>query len=276
MITSLFNYIRDYLNATSWFELIQWPFWTLLIVVAYCGIHTAQFGKGKLLTLSFQSVLKLVLIYMVATLGYVRYPGLMANFSQLPLFSASETTLSLVNPIGLAGQSLTAFFHAFARLYFLFFCISIAGIFDYPTKNPLTWVVFQGIFVGGAVFVYAAISYVVRLFVRDAVYVINGVFVIAILAIYVVHTIFRVYFTFINKNNNENFQKYNKILTEQKFGSQLTVSFISTLIVVVGIVIATVTGVDRMEISSFNYMAFFVNALMCTITLYIFNHHYVR
>lgn len=275
-IKSLFTYVSDYLNGTSWFGLIQWPMLTLTAILAFFGVYTAQHGKGKLLCVSFQTVIKLVLVYMVAATGYIWFPQHMAYLSQLPFFSASETTLSLVNPIGLGGQSLAALFHATARLYFLFFCISVAGVSDYPTKSFLSWAAFQALFIGLAVGAYAGLSYLLRRIFREGIYLFCGCVVILLLVIYGLLFCGKTYFTFTNKNNSENFQNFNKFFTEIKFGTLFTIAAISTLIAAIYIVIVTLTGHNRLEISSVNPIAFVINFLMCSGTLYIFNHYYVK
>lgn len=271
---SIFTAIGDFLNATSWFPLITWTFWTLLVILAISGVYTARFGKRKLLTLGFQGVLKLVIIYMVATAGYVWAPSFMARFSQLPFLSVSEETLTLVNPLALLDRWNTVLPRVVVRLYFLLFFINAVSVFDYNPPNFLSWFFFQ--FISGtiAVVIYAALSSMFIRFWPGSIDLLYNITALLILVSFCVILALKFFFTFIAKGGNATFQTVYMFLTSQKFGLQFTVSALSFLIVVVYLVIADFAGHNRLVLGSFNTVAFCLNGVMCTLTLYAFSRYY--
>lgn len=273
-LTSLFNKICDYLNATSWFSLIQWPMWTLLVILALCGVYTARFGKGKLLTMGFQGALKLTLIYMVAAGFYAYKPDFMSNFSQLPLLYVSDTAVTLVNPLELLDRWNTALPAVMVRLYFLLFFINIAGVFEYSPVNILTWAFFQGFSAAVSVFVYAMISFGVRHFWPGPLSVLHCLLAVLLLMMFALLFAFKLYYTFIKKGSNPNFDAFFKAMTEKKYGSPFTVSAFSFLIVIGYTILANLCGHAQFQTDSYNWIAYFLVGLMCTGTLYCFSRYF--
>lgn len=272
---SLFTTIGEILNASSWYQLVKWPFWTLVIILAICGVYTARFGKRQLLCLGFQGALKLAIIYMIAAAGYIWAPSLMANLSQLPFFSVSEEALSLVNPLGLLERWDTALPRVLVRLYFLLFFINAASVFDYTnTPNFVGWLFFQLLFGGIAVVFYAALSSMVVRHWPGGPDMFCKMMAIILIAVFGLLLVFKFVFTFIIKNDSNAFQTVYMFLTTQKFGQQFTVTMLSFLIVLVYLVIASMNGHSRLELGSVNPVAFLVNGTMCVLTLYVFNRYY--
>lgn len=273
-LTSLFTRFCDFLNGTSWFQLIQWPFWCLVIILAICGVYTARFGKKKLLTLGFQGALKLAILYMIATAGYVWAPSFMAKLSHLPFLTVSDEALALLNPVGLLFKLSKTLPQMVVRLYFLLFFINAVSTFDYNPPNFISWFFFQLLSGGIALMIYAAVSF---LFVKfwpgslDKVYI---ALMILILVFFSLILVFKFVFTFFIKDENATFKSVYKFLTSQKFGLLFTVTALSFLIVVLYLVIAGLFGHARLEFGSFNNIAFLMNGLMCTLTLYVFSRYY--
>lgn len=276
-IASLFTTIGEFLNNTRWYHLVQWPFCTLLVILAFCGVYTARFGKGKLLCFAVQSALKLTLVYMVVTAMYVWRPDIMANFSQFPLLSYSEEAMSLVNPLDLLKNWTTALPMVSVRLFFLLFCINIMDVtFEYTPANSLSWLGFQALFTSFGVAVYAVISYLVRRFWPGTIFLLDGIIAIVLLVIFGYLLFGKIFYTFVKKDGNAFFQDAYRIFTTQKFVSQLTVSALALLVIFCYIVVATLYGHSRMEFDSFNVIAYILNGVMCTVTLYIFSHYYAK
>lgn len=274
-ITSLFTAIGDLLNASSWFPLLKWPFWTLTIILALCGVYYARFEHKKLLlTYAFQGALKLALIYMAAAACYAWAPSLVSDLSQLPFFSVSEEALTLVNPLGLLDRLTTALPRVVVRLYFLLFFINAVTVFDYTPKNFLSWTFFQGISGAASVVLYAAISAGANRFFRSYVDLFHKVLAVLILAFFLILLALKLYFSFIKPGGNPTFQPIFLFLTQKKFGSQFTVTALSFLIVICYLVIANLFGYARFELASFNTIAFVLSGLMCTGTLYIFSRFF--
>lgn len=273
-LTSLFTRICDYLNATSWFSLIQWPFWTLLIILALCGVYTARFGKAKLLSLGFQGALKLTLIYMVAAAGYAIFPDHMLKLSQLPLLFYSDGVLSLVNPLELLDRWNTALPAVIVRLYFLLFFINLGSVIDFNPSNPISWGILQIITSGFSVFIYACVSFFIRYFWPVSLSLLHCILAILLLLLFTLLLAFKLYYTFIKKGGNPSFQAVFKAMTEKKYGSPFTVSAFSFLIVMGYVFIVHLCGHAQLRMDSFNWIAFCLNGFMCTVTLYCFTRYY--
>lgn len=276
-IASLFATIGEFLNNTRWYPLVQWPFCTLLVILAFCGVYTARFGKGKLLCLGVQSALKLTLVYMAFTAMYYKYPDFMSNFSQLPLLSYSEEAMTLVNPVDLLKNWTTALPMASVRLFFLLYCINVMEVtFEYTPANSLSWFGFQILFTSLGVAAYAFISYLARRFWPGTIFLLDGIIAVVLLVIFGYLLFGKIVYTFVKKDGNAFFQDAYRIFTSVKFVCQLTISALALLVIFGYIVIATLYGHSRMEFASFNCIAFFLNGVMCAVTLYIFSHYYAK
>lgn len=269
--------IGEFLNNTRWYPLVQWPFCTLLVILAVGGVYTARFNKGNLLCFAIQSALKLTLVYMVITAMYYKYPEFMSNFSQLPLLSYSESAMSLVNPVDLLKNWTTALPMVSVRLFFLLYCINVMEVtFEYTPANSLSWFGFQALFTSMGVALYAFISYLARRFWPGTIFLLDGIIAVVLLVIFAYLLFGKIYFTFVKKDGNGFYQDAYRVFTKVKFVSQLTVSALALLVIYGYIVIATLNGHSRMEFASFNHIAFFLNGVMCTVTLYIFSHYYAK
>lgn len=276
-LSAFFTAIGDFLNATSWYRLIQWPFCTLLVILAFCGCYAARFGKGKLLCLAFQSALKLTLLYMLAAVVYVRFPEALAKFSQLPFLSLSEDSLSLMNPLSLLKNPTTTLPYVTVHLYFLLFCINMVGtIFDYTPANFMTWLGFEALYAGGGLFAYSVISYLARRFWPGPPYMFAGFLAILLLAIFAYLGFGKIYYTFVKKSGSSVYQSIYEFLVKKKYGSQLTISALAFLLIIAYIFIAILNGHAILEFESFNKFAHFLNCTMCAGTLYIFSHYFAK
>lgn len=273
-ITFLFTKIGDALNATSWFPLIQWPFWSLLVILAFCGVYTARFGKKKLLVLGFEGALKLAIIYMIAGGCYIWFPSLISNYSQLPFFSVSDQALTLVNPLGLTAVWNTALPRVVARLYFLLFFINVVGFYDYKPANIVSWGFFQVLFGSFSFLLYSGFFSMIIRFWPGSPDLIYKVMTLLLLLVFFIILAFKFFFTFISKGDNKAFENVYTFLTNQAFGKQFTVSALSFLIVVVYLVIASLAGHNRLPLAEANLPAFLMNGAMCTGTLYIFSRYF--
>lgn len=276
-LTSLFATIGEFLNNTRWYHLVQWPFWTLLVILAFCGVYTARFGKGKLLCHGVHSALRLMLVYIAVSFLYYRCPGFMSDFTPFPLLSYSEEALTLVNPVDLMKNLTTDFLQMSLRLFFLLFCINFFdAFFDYTPANAMTWFGFQLLYTGLGIAVHTALSYAYHNVCPDTVGLRNIILTVILLVIFAYLLIGKFIFTFVKKEGNAFFQDAYRIFTTNKYVKQLTISALALLVIFAYVVIATLCGHSRMEFSSFNYIAYFLNRFMCAGTLYIFSHYYAK
>lgn len=276
-LTSLFATIGEFLNNTRWYHLVQWPFWTLLVILAFCGVYTARFGKGKLLCHGVHSALRLMLVYIAVSFLYYRCPGFMSDFTPFPLLSYSEEALALVNPLDLLKNWTTDLPQMALRLFFLLFCINfIDALFDYTPANFLTSLGFQALYSCAGIGAYIAISYGYRKICPETLGLRNGILISVLLVIFAYLLIGKFIFTFVKKEGNAFFQDAYRIFTTNKYVKQLTISALALLVIFIYVVIAAIFGHSRMEFSSFNYIAYFLNSFMCAGTLYIFSHYYAK
>lgn len=276
-LTSLFATIGEFLNNTRWYHLVQWPFWTLLVILAFCGVYTARFGKGKLLCHGVHSALRLMLVYIAVSLLYYKFPGFLSDFTPFPLLSYSEEALALVNPIDLLKNWSSDLLQLSLRLFFLLFCINLFdALFDYTPANFLTWLGFQVLYCCGGIGVNAVISYGYRKICPDTIDLRNWIIIAVLLVIYAYLLIGKFIFTFVKKDGDAFFQNAYRIFTTNKYVKQLTISGLALLAMFGYAVIAAIFGHSRMEFSSFNYIAYFLNSFMCAGTLYIFSHYYAK
>lgn len=273
-IASLFTTIGDILNASSWFPLVKGPFWTLLAVLAFSGVYTARFEKKRLVTLSIQCVLKLALLYMIAAACYIWFPSLVSEFSQLPFFSVSEESLTLVNPLGLLDRWNTALPRVVVRLFFLMFFINLIGILEHKAANVLTWIFFQGIVGVFGLLLYVGFHLIVVRFWPGSIDTFYKVFAVLVILLFGILLAFKLYYAFGNKNGNDTFQKIYEFFTEKPMGMQLTVSAIAFLIAVGYLAFLAFTGHNRLALDAVNPIAFAINCIMTTMTLYVFSRYY--
>ena len=139
VLSALFSAIWSRFTGAAWFEYVRWPFWTFLVLIAIGGVYQAKFGKNTLVCRGITGALKLALIYMVIVGLYIIFPSYMSRVSQYPFLSMTETTMTLVNPLGLFDRWKTTLPEVMVRLYFLLFLINTAGSFDYSGKGTVSW-----------------------------------------------------------------------------------------------------------------------------------------
>lgn len=270
-LTTLFHAIGDIFTGSSWFQYIQWPFWTFLFLIAVGGVYTARFQKNSLFCRGMQGALKLALIYMTAVAGYVWIPSYMATVSQLPFLSASSQTLTLVNPLGLIDRWATELPRVLVRLYFLLFLINAVSSFDYSGKNPLVWLGLQIVTCAGAVVFYEAMSLLIaRLWIFPQ-YLLHNTVAILLLLVAFLMLALKLFFLITRKAGNHTYSVAYQFFTTQRLGSLFTTSFLSLLIVLVFLVALNLFGNSRMELANFNGTAFFLIGFMCMMTLAIYN-----
>lgn len=267
--------IGELFNATSWFPLIKWPFWTLIVILAVCGVYTARFGKKKLLCLAVQGSLKLALIYMVAAVCYYLFPNEMANFSELPFLLVSEETLALANPLSMLSNWDTTLPYVIVRLYFLLFFINMISKFDYNTSHVLSWFLAQVVTVAAGFGLYCVVFFFILSFWPGNPYLFYKIVAVTLIACFTLVFVFKFVYTFIRKKDGNNtFQGIYLFLTTKSFGMVFTVSVLSFLIVIGYLVIAALFGQNVLELSSFNAIAFAINGFLTTVTLYFFNRFF--
>ena len=163
------------------------------------------------------------------------------------------------------------------RLYVLLYCINISGIvLIYRPANMLTWIGFQGLVCGLAIFFYTAFYKGVNAVLGGSADKLYQVLCVLLLLGFSIILALKIFYsiTFVSKKNNPQFLKLYQFLTTQNFGKQFTVTTLSFLIVVGYLVLANLTGHYQLDPGSVNLVAFALNSLMCTFTLYAFSKYF--
>lgn len=272
---SLFTTIGDTLDASTWYQAIRWTFWTMLVILAWGGVHTARFGKKKLIPLAIQGCLKLTLLYLIASVGHICFRPIMAYFSDLPFLVATDESLSLMNPLALLDRWKTDLPVAMVHLYALLFFINLGSVFDYSTPNVIGWLGFQLLFGACAVGLYGIIFFAVSVVMSHwNIQLFYNIVAMTLGVTFLLLVVFKFIYTFIAKGGSRKFQVIHDFLTKQKFGQQFTVTALSFLFALAYLVIAAVSGHNHVDYDSIHTVGAILNGLMCVTTLYIYNRYY--
>lgn len=278
VLSALFSAIWSRFTGAAWFEYVQWPFWTFLVLIAIGGVYQAKFGKNTLVCRGITGALKLALIYMVIVGLYIIFPSYMSRVSQYPFLSMTETTMTLVNPLGLFDRWKTTLPEVMVRLYFLLFFINGAGSFDYSGKGIVSWIGSQLLSCSIAVGFYEAVSYAV-LRVWRSILPVNWLFlgVAGLLLIpCLLLLLMKLFFILFRKGGNAFYSDVMQFLTSQKFGSLFSVSLFSMVAVLIFLVVVNSFGISRMAVADFSRPAYLIIMLMCTATLLVFSLFYTE
>lgn len=278
VLSALFSAIWGQFAGAAWFQYLKWPFWTCLILIAVGGVYTARNKKNTLFCRGITGSLKLALIYLVIVGLYIIFPSYMSQVSQYPFLSMSDTTMTLVNPMGLFDRWNTTLPEVMVRLYFLLFLINTTGSFDYSGKGTLSWLGSQLLSCSIAVGLYEIISFAV-LRVWRSVLPVNWLFLgVAVLLLIpaVVLLTMKLCFILFRKGGNTFYTEVMQFLTAKKFGSLFSVSFFSVLVVLFFLIVLNAFDFSSMAISNFNRMSYLMMILMCTGTLYVYSLFYTE
>ena len=278
VLSALFSAIWGQFAGAAWFQYLKWPFWTCLILIAVGGVYTARNKKNTLFCRGITGSLKLALIYLVIVGLYIIFPSYMSQVSQYPFLSMSDTTMTLVNPMGLFDRWNTTLPEVMVRLYFLLFLINTTGSFDYSGKGTLSWLGSQLLSCSIAVGLYEIISFAV-LRVWRSVLPVNWLFLgVAVLLLIpaVVLLTMKLCFILFRKSGNTFYTEAMQFLTAKKFGSLFSVSFFSVLVVLFFLIVLNAFDFSSMAISNFSRMAYLMMILMCSGTLYVYSLFYTE
>ena len=278
-LSALFSGLWVRLTGAAWFQYVQWPFWAFLILLAIGGVYTARIGKNTLFCRGITGMLKLTLIYLVIVGLYRVIPSYMSTVSQYPFLSMSETTLTLINPLKLLDRPIGAIAELFVRLYFLLFLVNAGGSVDYSGKNALSWAGSQLLSCSFAVGFYELGSYVVTLVLTKLHFSISlyHIIIAALLLLPLAALLLmKLFFIVFRKSGNAVYGGMMKFLTSIKFGTLFSVTFFSVLCALVVLVMANFSGLGRVALANFSWVAHFLITLMCTVTLYVFSLYYTE
>lgn len=278
-LSELFSGLWERLDGTAWYQHVQWPFWTFLILIAVGGVYNARFQKNTLFCRGITGALKLSLIYLCSFGLYLIMPGHMSTVSQLPFLHFSGSSATLVNPLGLLDRPFGAIAETLVRLYLLLFLINACGSFDYYGRNPLSWLGSQVLSCGIAWVAYELVSFGVaivlaKLHVKAPLF--YTIIAVLLLVVLFILLLMKLYFIVFRKSGNPAYGKVMKFLTAQKFGALFSVTFFSILSVLIFLVVVNLYGIGRIALSKLSIPAYVLILTMCLATLYVFSLYYTE
>lgn len=275
-LSTLFTAIGDTLNGTSWFPLVQWPFWALMLLVAVGGVYRARFDKNTLFCQGIQGALKLICVYMAALMTGLFLDSFLPNLTYFPFLSISDKTLTLVNPLTLLDKWKTTLPQASVHLYFLLFFINLVSVFDYNGKNFLTWFLWQIVSCLFPVGMCFAFSFCFQSFFPVLTSLFPSVAAILLIAFGILILLWKVILLLFRKEGNHMFTVIYTFITKQKFGSRITVTYLSWLIASGALFLLDLVGKSKIALDAVNPIAFTMIGIMTTLTLYVFNMFYCK
>ena len=279
VLSALFNAISDRLTGSAWFQYVQWPFWVFVILIALGGVYTACFQKNTLFCRGVTGALKLTLIYLCYYGIYRLAPNAMDFVEEFPFLNITKDTLTLVNPLSLLKSFFTDFPKNMVRLYWLLFFLNFCGHVDYGGRSKSAWTLSQFFSCPIAVCLYQLLGNPFATFFNwldvDIKWLYIAVSAVLLLPLGILMAMKYIFIVF-RKSGNAVYGGMMKFLTSIKFGTLFSVTFFSVLCALVVLVMANFSGLGRVALANFSWVAHFLITLMCTVTLYVFSLYYTE
>lgn len=282
-LTCPINTIGDWLTGAAWFQIIKWPFWFFLILVAFGGVYTAVFKKSTLLCRGITGSLKLAMIYMFCIVIYRYFPSCMEFATKLPFITLTDKTLTLIKPQSLFDQPFSDLSRNLVMLYGLLLCVNLGGHLDYGGRNKLSWLGCQIITCAFAVLFYRLSAWLIHkvlsLFagmfpgITNLYYISVAVLLLAPVAILI--TMKYLYIVF-RKAGNPTYTKVMQFLCSQHFGSLAFVTFFSELVILIFLAIVNAWDMAVIPLASINPVAYVLITVMCCATLLVYSMYYTE
>ena len=270
-ISTLFTAIGDFFTKAEWYPMVKWPFWILLCTVAAGGVYCARFGKKTLLNQGVCGVLNLVVIYLTATLGYIRFPPLRSMFSELPFLSVTDQAVTLVDPFTLAPGVLAPIL---LRLMLLLLLVNLSDTFGAGGKTLLSWFFSQCVTVAIGLLLYTVVTAGLSLILPAVLNRYAIVPVVLVVAIGVLMLCAKFIFTVLISGGNPYFSAVYKFFTVNKGGSLFTTSALSFLLSMAVLTAMHLTGNTTLTYPSVNTDGLWIILLLLLVVLYIFGMFY--
>ena len=282
-LTCPIDSIGTWLTGAAWFQIIKWPFWFFLILVAFGGVYTAIFKKTTLLCRGITGALKLAMIYLFCFGVYRVFPSCMEFATTLPLITLTDQTLTLNNPMNLFSHPFSELPRTLVTLWGLLLCVNFGSHLDYGGRNKLPWlgcqvltcVVAMLFYCGLAKFIGLALDMLAGLFPP----IINLYFIFTALLLFVplgiLMTLKYIYIVF-RRAGSPTYTKVMQFLCSQHFGSIPFVTFFSELVVLVFLVVINAADRAVMPLAQFNATAYVLTMLMCGATLLVYSMYYTE
>ena len=271
-ITTLFTAIGDFFTNSTWYAMVKWPFWTLLVTVAAGGVYCARFGKKTLLNQGISSTLCIISVYLSAILMCMYIPGLRADIN-LPFLGLSEQSAVLVDPFAMAPGTVSP---SLLRLIILVFLINTADSFCGGGKSIFAWLITELFSMVIAlllyVFILSGITFVFPSLLTR--YAILPVMLVLAVALVVVCAKFVFTKVFTKEKENKYYTSMNKFFTSNPMGTLLTTSAMSFLFCAVLLFALHVRAQNVVAFATTNRPGLWIILAMILLVQFIFEMYY--
>jgi hypothetical protein len=222
-ITALFTGIGDFFTQSDWWLMVRWPFWILLFTVAAGGVYCAKFGKKALASQGISCTMSLIALYLLSAIACTQLPTWRNMFGYLPFLDATDTAVSLVNPLNLSPNN-----YAAEILKLILLVIMLDGADAIITGKG--WLLWRCAAYGIALLFYTALTAFVDgffpcIFSRFAI-----IPVVLIISLGIVMMCAKFIFTSVISGGNSYYTKVHKFFTGNKLGIIFTTSSLTFLL----------------------------------------------
>lgn len=270
-ITTLFTAIGDFFTGSDWYSMVKWPFWILLLTVAFGGVYCAAFGKNTLMNQGISTTLNLLVIYLFGFICCALWTPPRAWVKELPFLSVTDQGVSLIDPLslGLAGVA-----PQLLKLMILVFMISAAESFRSIGKTIITWSFFEGIILvaalAGYAIVSAGISFIVPGLMRRYAIIPVVLFIVVCVSMLCAKFIF----TVVIDGGSPRFSSIYRFFTVNRGGSLFTVSAISFLLSLTVLFVMQAMKTVSLTYAGVNYTGLGIILVLILVTLFIFGNFF--
>lgn len=282
-LTCLFDAVSKWFDEAAWFQLIKWPFWFFVILIAFGGLYTAIFQKNTLLCRGITGALKLAVIYMFCIGVFLLIPPCMDFVKTLPFITFTEKKLTLVRLSSLFDSVFSDLPRNLVKLYFLLLCINFGAHLDYGGRNWLSWFGCQLITCILPVIVYKGLGKLVNFFLDFLTekfqsfpnFFYTGIAICLLLPLIILMTMKCIFIVF-RKSGNPTYSKIMQFLSGEGFGSLFFVTFFSELVLLIFLRVIHSWEMAEITLAAINPFAYILIMLMCIGTLLTYSMYFTQ
>lgn len=267
-ITALFTGIGDFFTQSDWWSMVRWPFWILLFTVAAGGIYCAKFGKKALASQGISCSMSLIAMYLISAIACIHLPTWRNMFAYLPYLDATDTAVTLVNPLTLSPNSAAS-----ELLKLIILVIMLDGADAIITGKG--WILWRCAAYGIALLFYTALTAMVDgflpcIFDRYAI-----VPVVIIVSLGVVMMCAHFIFTSVISSGNPYYTKVHKFFTANKLGVIFTTSSLTFLLVLAVGAALILSGNTVLTYAAVNRTGLWIILGLLLGSMYIFDRFFI-
>lgn len=267
-ITALFTGIGDFFTQSDWWSMVRWPFWILLFTVAAGGIYCAKFSKKALASQGVSCSMSLISMYLISAIACIHLPTWRNMFAYLPYLDATDTAVTLVNPLTLSPNSAAS-----ELLKLIILVIMLDGADAIITGKG--WILWRCAAYGIALLFYTALTAMVDgflpcIFDRYAI-----VPVVIIVSLGVVMMCAHFIFTSVISSGNPYYTKVHKFFTSNKLGVIFTTSSLTFLLALAVEAALILSGNTVLTYAAVNRTGLWIILGLLLGSMYIFDRFFI-